>query len=460
VHTLWTKYFETARNSGVPRDQLENFIRAFLVLQPRQLAASACARACDEPTGPDSVGYGGARAGGKSHWLLAQMGADDCQRRPGLQCLLLRKVGKANLEHFEALRRKIFGHLRHEFNGSRGILTFENGSRIIAGHFQCEKDIDSYLGLEYDVIGVEEATTLTERKYRDISTCCRTARTDFRPRIYSTTNPGGVGHEWYKRMFIAPRPGESRTRFISAKLTDNRFTNADYGRQLAQLTGWQRRAWLDGDWDIAAGQFFTSFRQEMHVRADFDERRARRWIAALDYGFSHYTVFLLAAEDPQGVVHVVDEHAERGWLPERHARAIGALVARHAGDARSCLRSVAAGTDVFAKQYDGSCIAREYAKFGISLKPAVTDRINGWAEILRRLGDPQAGIAPKLYIHPRCRRLIGCLPALQHDPSRPEDVLKVDVDDENGEGGDDAADCLRYLLCKNPIRLKDLRLLW
>jgi hypothetical protein len=39
----------------------------------------------------------------------------------------------------------------------------------------------------------------------------------------------------------------------------------------------------------------------------------------------------------------------------------------------------------------------------------------------------------------------GCLPALQHDPNRPEDVLKVDAD-EDGNGGDDAADCLRYLV--------------
>ena len=58
-----------------------------------------------------AIGYGGARGGGKSHWLLAQMGADDCQRVPGLKCLLLRKVGKANLEHFEDLRRRLFGRL-------------------------------------------------------------------------------------------------------------------------------------------------------------------------------------------------------------------------------------------------------------------------------------------------------------------------------------------------------------
>src|SRR5258705_4272040 len=304
---LLTRYIQAAQRAGCPRDQTENFLRARVVLQPRQLLASAEARACDAPKGPDAIGYGGARAGGKSHWLLAQMGADDCQRRAGLKCLLLRKVGKANLEHFETLRRKLFGHLPHEFHAHRGTLTFANGSRIIAGHFQSEKDIDSYLGLEYEVIGVEEATTLTERKYRDISTCCRTARPDFRPRIYSTTNPGGVGHEWYKRLFIILRTGDPQTSFVSAKLSDNRFTNADYQRQLAQLVGWQRRAWLDGDWDIAAGQFFTQFRQEIHVRDDFDERRAKRWIGALDYGFSHYPVFLPAAQAADGVVHVLGE---------------------------------------------------------------------------------------------------------------------------------------------------------
>ena len=42
-------------------------------------------------------------------------------------------------------------------------------------------------------------------------------------------------------------------------------------------------------------------------------------------------------------------------------------------------------------------------------------------------------------------RLVETLPALQHDPHRPEDVLKVDAD-EDGVGGDDAADCLRYLV--------------
>ena len=74
------------------------------------------------------------------------------------------------------------------------------------------------------------------------------------------------------------------------------------------------------------------------------------------------------------------------------------------------------------------------------------DRVNGWAEVLQRLGDPEGGRAGRgCSFTERCGRLVETLPALQHDPNRPEDVLKVDAD-EDGVGGDDAADALRYLV--------------
>ena len=92
--TSLERYLALGHRIGCPRDQMDNFVAAGVVLQERQLAASAAARLCDRPDGPTAVGYGGARGGGKSHWLLAQMGADDCQRVPGLKCLLLRKVGE------------------------------------------------------------------------------------------------------------------------------------------------------------------------------------------------------------------------------------------------------------------------------------------------------------------------------------------------------------------------------
>ncbi|HOH39814.1 MAG TPA: terminase family protein [Verrucomicrobiota bacterium] len=440
------RYFAVGRSVGCPEDQMDNFERAGVILQERQLAASAAARLCDQADGPTAVGYGGARGGGKSHWLLAQMGADDCMRVPGLKCLLLRKVGKSVMESFEDLRRRIFTGLKHEFSAYRGLLTFANGSRIIAGHFQAEKDIDAYLGLEYDVIGIEEATTLSSRKHQDITTCCRTSKPNWRPRIYSTTNPGGIGHAWYRMKFVLPfmEKRERETRFVPARVSDNAFNNPEYQRVLEGLSGWQRRAWLDGDWDLAAGQFFTTFRRDVHVLADFDETRAREWFCALDYGFAHYTVVLLGCTDGDGNLFVVDEHAERLWLPQRHAAAVKAMLARH-GLAPDQLRRFVAGTDVFSRQSDGTTIAAQYGREGITLRPANMDRINGWAELLQRLGDPEGKISPRLFIHRRCGRLVETLPSLQHDPNRPEDVLKVDAD-EDGVGGDDAADALRYLV--------------
>ena len=232
------------------------------------------------------------------------------------------------------------------------------------------------------------------------------------------------------------------------------------------MSGWQRRAWLDGDWDIAAGQFFTNFRREVHVVEDFDDTRAVEWFAALDYGFAHYTVVLLGCTDGDGNIFVVDEHAERLWLPQRHVAAIKTMLARHRISAECGLRSAqrtetrplevsdlkrfVAGADVFSRQSDGTTIAAQYARHGITLRAANTDRVNGWAEVMQGLGEPDAGLAPggvnpTLFIHKRCGRLIETLPALQHDPNRPEDVLKVDAD-EDGVGGDDAADCLRYLV--------------
>ena len=447
------RYATAALGAGCPLGQLRNFVRAGLVLQPRQLAASAAARRCDAADGPTEVGFGGARGGGKSFWLFTQIGGDDCQRLPGLKCLVLRKVGKANIEHMDDLRRDVFHGLPHEFTPTRGILRFPNGSRIIAGHFQSESDIDSYLGLEYDVIGVEEATTLAGTKYEQIRTCCRSSKvlpdgSPWRPRLYSTANPGGIGHAWYRDAFVHA-PADAPTVFVRSRVDDNTFCNLEYRKVLERLSGWQRKAWLDGDWDVAAGQFFSSFDSDRHVVTQLDRAKVAYWSAAMDYGFSHYTVVLLAAHGNEGQIWIVDEHVRRRWVPAQHAEAIHAMLQRHGLEAAG-LRRFVAGGDAFARESGGDSVAGHYARLGITLRRAPLDRISGWAAVLNLLGTPDLPSPPRLFIHERCRRLLGTLPLLQHDPDRPEDVLKVDVS-EDGAGGDDAADALRYLVAASPF---------
>src|SRR5512140_3811129 len=67
------RYFAVGRAAGCPPEQMGNFERAGVILQERQLAASAAARLCDQPDGPSAIGYGGARGGGKTRWLLARI---------------------------------------------------------------------------------------------------------------------------------------------------------------------------------------------------------------------------------------------------------------------------------------------------------------------------------------------------------------------------------------------------
>lgn len=435
----------TAKEAGVPAEQLHNFLSRNYVPQPKQLLFHAACRLADAPGGPSEIGFGGARGPGKSHASFAQVALDDCQRVPGLKFLFLRKVGKAARESFEDLRLKVLGNTPHEY--IRGIIRFPNGSRIIFGHFRTESDIDNYLGIEYDGVVIEESTQLTAAKKKQIKTCVRTSKTNWRPRMYHTTNPGGVGHLWFKQAFIEPfrKNEETITRFIPATYRDNAFLNPDYVTTLNELTGWLRAAWRDNDWDIAAGQYFSTWRHDAIVRPAFELPKHWPVWCAMDYGFTHPTAVYLFAEN-DGKIYVVDEWRQAKYLPSQHAPEIFGMLKRN-GVNIAQLGGFFAGADVFAKKGDaeGRTIADQYDGEGITLTPAVMDRVNGWGEILKLLGDPagEKPIPPRVEISDRCKYLIECIPALQHNPNRPEDVLKWDVDDE-GNGGDDPADAFRY----------------
>lgn len=448
IHQAAIRLATVAKSVGVPDDSMRRFVRAGYVPQPKQLQFHAAARECDLPDGPEYIGFGGARGPGKSHAVFAQIALDDCQRVPNLKVLYLRKISKNAREQFEDLRRVVLRNIEHNYNRSTGVLTFPNNSRIVIGHFRNEGDVDQYLGLEYDVVAIEEATTLTLAKFGALRDSNRTSKPHWRPRIYTSTNPGGVGHAWYKNLFIKPaREGcETETRFIFATIDDNTFVDAGYKRKLEKNTGWRLRAYRYGDWDIAAGQFFSTWRYDAHVIDPFDVPLHWSMWGSLDYGFTHPTaVYLLSEFD--GDIYVVDEHVAAKQLPSQHAADIHSMLARHNRTVTD-LEEFVAGADAFQKRGDkeGKTIADQYDELGIVLTPANTNRITGAGRVLELLGNLDAKpepVEPRLKIFSRCARLIECIPSMQHNPRRPEDVLKVDVD-EDGNGGDDPYDCVRY----------------
>ena len=67
----------------------------------------------------------------------------------------------------------------------------------------------------------------------------------------------------------------------------------------------------------------------------------------------------------------------------------------------------------------------------------------GGSRLAELLSDPDNGIEPRIQFFEHCRRTIETIPLMQHDPKRPEGAPRVDVDEE-GRGGDNAYDSLRY----------------
>ena len=289
---------EAMRDAGLPVDQAARFIGAGYVAIEGMLPFHAWAREADQPGGPTWIALGGKRGPGKSHTIMAQVGLDDCQRHADLKVLFLRKIQKAAAESLEDVIRRVFAFTPYTSNRDR--VSFPNGSRILIGGFKDEKDIDKYLGIEYDIIVVEECTQLIENKIDQLRGSLRTSKPDWRPRIYLSTNADGVGLSWFKRRFVEPRRArnETDTRFLDVSHIHNPFINGEYQDWLDGLKGSLRKAWRDGDWDAFAGMAFPQWNRDKHVVEPFDI--PDNWIKwrATDWGYSAPFCTLWLAKNP------------------------------------------------------------------------------------------------------------------------------------------------------------------
>lgn len=324
---------------------------------------------------------------------------------------------------------------------------YPNGARLYIGGMDRPGKI---LSGERDFIYVNQAEELSQEDWETLST-----RTTGRgavtatPMLYGDCNPGPADH-WIRRRPTL-RLFESRHEDNPSLFDAARRITEQGQRTLATLdalTGVRKQRLRYGLWVGAEGQFFEQWDADIHTIAPFPIPRDWPVWGAFDYGFVHNTSFGLFSEH-DGSVYLIGEHCQNKWLPAQHAISMRGLCDRLG----VYPRRIVAGHDVFTQRGDtgGKTIAEQYESLGFSFERAEIDRINGAAALLTRLGNPAAGTPATLKVFTTCPRTIATIPAMVHDPRRPEDVLKVDADAE-GRGGDDPYDCLRYgLMAVQPI---------
>jgi hypothetical protein len=451
--------------------------------------------------------FGGAAGPGKTKALLMEA-IGQAHDFAGVNTLLLRRtfpeLEGSLLQYF---RRDVPRDCYRSFSESKHQVEWLNGSITRFGYCASESDVYQYQGGEYLFIGIDELTHFTLRQWQFLTSRNRCAVPGSFPSMAGATNPGNIGHAWVKSLWVdrQPAPGMERAEeynpaeydFISARFSDNPIFAADesYKATLTALPTHLKRAFLDGDWDVIAGQYFDRFDLRRHVgRAEEIEWKPwwPRWIS-IDWGFEHpaatYWHSQAPAPEPRGGEHSGAElqnlsaRAYAAASPES-ARTSGGNICEHAREfasaqldsrTRSDTRVVTyreymthrtapreLAREIIARSVDSRLTgAQSREKIdAIYLSPDAFARRTDEASIAEQMGDifAAAGLprpvladddriggwmlmyqmleAGEWSITENCVELIRVLPTLIRDPARIEDAEKMD--------GDDAADAARY----------------
>lgn len=398
------------------------------------------------------VAFGGARGGGKSFAvrLKAKILA---LKYAGIRMLLLRRTFPELLgNHIKPFIVETAEYAK--FRDSDKTLTFCNGSTLKFGYCDNENDVHQYQGQEYDIIFMDEATHFTESMFDAIKACNRGAN-DFPKRFYLTCNPGGVGHGWVKRLFVDRdyKKGENADNytFVRSSIYDNQALldkDPEYLQTLLALPDDLRKAWLDGDWDMFAGQFFTEFRTDKHVIEPFQIPSWWTRVIALDYGLDMLSVYWGAFDD-EGNGYIYKEF-NRSDLPVSQAAAeIRAMVSEEELTHGRLL--VYAPGDLWGRTKDsGKTIAELFGENGVTFVKADNNRQNGWMtlkEWLQPVGEGE-NAHPRLRFFSCCGEIIRCLPLLQYAKGNSMDCATEPHDITH------APDALRYLIQSRPKQAK------
>jgi phage terminase large subunit len=424
----------------VPFSQLANFT-------PKQLQAEALS---------DQFKYflyGGAKGGAKSYWLrwrllrlLMRAGAKGFHGiRAMLACedypsLMDRQVSKIDAEFPKWLGRlggdRVNG-LAFKLHDCYG------GGALLLRNLD---DPSKYDSSEFAFIGVDELTKNPYSTFIQLRTILRWPGFDD-VRFVAGTNPGGIGHNWVKKIFINKEFGPDEDEadqfaFLQALATDNPHNSKVYMKQLNSIADPRlRKAYRDGDWDVFEGQYFGEWDRPVHVIPGYQSLSDRIYLC-MDYGWAKPLAIYWALYTADGQRIHYREIYGPGQTPKAAAKKIVELTSPlevHRIEGLYCdpsMWSSKAGEDSIAAIMEATF--REEG-FPITLIPANNDRVAGalkMREGLKVYVGPEGKPTAKMLFTVACQNAIRTIPALSFSKRNPEDW------DTNEE--DHAADAVRY----------------
>ena len=403
--------------------------------------------------------YGGARGGGKSD-VARGKAILLCLRYAGIQILFMRRTYPEIKENHLIPAAKILNGVAR-YSGIDKAFLFPNGSRLKFGYCRNDNDLLQYQGQAYDVIFLEECTQFPENVFTTMTESNRSSglmQEYFPPRMYFTCNPGGVGHAWFKRLFIDREYREKENpedyQFIQASVYDNPWlmrNSPDYVRALENLPEDRKRAMLLGDWNVFEGQYFPEFQRETHVIEPFPIPAQWRRYRVFDYGFDMFICFFVAM-DESGNAYFYKEICEGRDKPDKYGNPGEGLTISQA--AERMLQMTTAQEDIFCtiappdmwnrRQDTGRSAADIFAACGVPLYKASNNRVQGWMEMKEWLRVPEGG-KPRLQVFSTCPQLIRMLPLVLHDAKNPDDVAGEPHEVTHGP------DAVRYFCAAQPF---------
>ena len=250
------------------------------------------------------VVYGGARGGGKTDAALGDFALHAGKHGAGAKGLLVRRTRTA-LTPTIARARQIYTADGAAWNEARSCFVWPSGAILYFRHLDRDADADLYQGHDYSRVYVEELTQFPDPRAVDKLKATLRSATGVPCGFRATCNPGGAGHAWVKaryidagayevvsESFVNPFDGAiSRLDrvFIPARLMDNPLLmerDPNYVARLAQSGSAELvRAWLEGDWSVVQGAFFSEW-SGRNILTPFEVPRFWTRFRSFDWGYA------------------------------------------------------------------------------------------------------------------------------------------------------------------------------